>query len=217
MTISEQATNVQQQKRNLSREKIILAGLDLAEELGTPSVSIRKLAQKLEVTPMALYRHVGTKEDLQGDLLDAFISRADVIPQQELPWDQWLTEVARRMYIALRDQPGWIPVFNRIQLKPGALQVMDTCLGVLLANGFSQAQAVQAFQGMIHCMLGASAMYVHTNAKNTINANRMQIANYPHMAEALGELADISQQDQITMSMSLLVEGLRQKLPNVRL
>ena len=58
-------------RRGLSRAEILDAALGLADEQGLAAVSMRAVAQRLGVTPMALYRHVGDKDGL----LDALVER----------------------------------------------------------------------------------------------------------------------------------------------
>jgi AcrR family transcriptional regulator len=48
----------------LSRKRALRAAVALADSEGIDAVSMRNLASRLEVVPMALYRHVANKEDL---------------------------------------------------------------------------------------------------------------------------------------------------------
>lgn len=61
------------------REEILDTALALADERGLEAVSMRALADRLGVTPMALYRHVDSKaallDGLVGRLLAAFLPR----------------------------------------------------------------------------------------------------------------------------------------------
>lgn len=53
------------------REEILDAALDIADEHGVDAVSMRTVADRVGVTPMALYRHVKDK----AALLDAMVGR----------------------------------------------------------------------------------------------------------------------------------------------
>ena len=48
----------------LSREAVVARALEIGTAEGLEAVSLRRLAQELGVTPMALYRHVRDKQDL---------------------------------------------------------------------------------------------------------------------------------------------------------
>jgi AcrR family transcriptional regulator len=61
------------------RQEILDAAVDLADELGLEAVSMRALAERTGVTPMALYSHVGSK----AELLDGMVGR--LLAQLRLP------------------------------------------------------------------------------------------------------------------------------------
>lgn len=147
------------QSPRLNRDLIIEHGLKLAHLQGVDNITLRKLADRLDVTPMALYRHFTNKDELLGEMLDTFIQRANVLPQASMPWQQWLSTVASNMFEALKAQPSWIPVFPNIRLKPAALEVMHHCTDRLLAAGFTKIQARKAIATMVHCLLGAVIMH----------------------------------------------------------
>ncbi len=48
----------------LSRERIVDAATNLLDELGIEGLTMRRLAQRLDVTSTALYWHVETKDDV---------------------------------------------------------------------------------------------------------------------------------------------------------
>src|ERR1700759_5154939 len=65
MTRSKTAT-----RKPLSRERVLEAAVALADEIGLEAFSMRGLAQELGVVPMALYKHVGNKDDLLDGMVD---------------------------------------------------------------------------------------------------------------------------------------------------
>jgi len=64
----------------LSRQRVLGAALAQADSVGLESVSMRKLADALHVAPMALYRHVASREDLVDGLVDLGQGRPDAPP-----------------------------------------------------------------------------------------------------------------------------------------
>jgi len=148
-------------KTPLSRHLIVETGLALATNDNVDGVSLHKIAQKIGVTPMAIYRHFANKADLQAEMLDQFIANSNVIPAKPLAWHQWLEYTATKMFDALKEQPSWIPLFGQIRLKPGALAVKQSCLETLQQAGFSETQSIQAFYGMLQCVIGAANQHLH--------------------------------------------------------
>jgi AcrR family transcriptional regulator len=67
------------------RQEILDAALELADDKGLEAVSMRALAERAGVTPMALYPHVGSK----GALLDGMLGRvvAQMVSDERPAWD----------------------------------------------------------------------------------------------------------------------------------
>ena len=60
---------------SLSRERLLVAAIALADRDGIESLSMRKLAQQLGFDPMSLYNHVRSKEDLLDGIADTVVGR----------------------------------------------------------------------------------------------------------------------------------------------
>src|SRR5919204_2211828 len=75
----------------LTRDRVLHAAIELADEGGIESLTMRKLARALGVEAMSLYNHVANK----GDLVDGIVDL--VVDEIELPTeDDW--DVAIRAY-----------------------------------------------------------------------------------------------------------------------
>ena len=59
----------------LTRERILEAALSLVDEEGIEALSMRRLATKLEVDPMAIYHHLPNKRALFSSLIEEVFSR----------------------------------------------------------------------------------------------------------------------------------------------
>jgi AcrR family transcriptional regulator len=71
----------------LSLERIVAAGIDLADAGGLTAVSMSRLAEALGFTTMSLYRYVPSKDDLLVLMLDAAIGT----PPDSAPDAAWRT------------------------------------------------------------------------------------------------------------------------------
>ena len=71
--------------RGLSHEKIVAAGIDLADAEGLGAVTMQAVARSLGFTTMSLYRYVSSKDELlpHGEL--AVISNSGHTPNMENP------------------------------------------------------------------------------------------------------------------------------------
>ena len=66
-------------RERLTRERILEAGLDLADSAGVEAITMRRLGEHLGFEAMSLYRHVANKDDLLDGMLDR------VLAEWELP------------------------------------------------------------------------------------------------------------------------------------
>ncbi|GAB3973506.1 TetR/AcrR family transcriptional regulator C-terminal domain-containing protein [Actinoallomurus acanthiterrae] len=73
----------------LTHDQIARAGVEIADEQGLDAVSMRRLAERLGVATMALYRYVASKDDVIELMIDA------VAAEIEIPRDSGWRELAR--------------------------------------------------------------------------------------------------------------------------
>jgi AcrR family transcriptional regulator len=121
----------------LNRDKVLEAAVSLADEAGIGELSMRRLAQELEVVPMALYKHVANKEELLDGMVDVIVREIDP-PAGEPAW----RNVVRRRILSARSvlqRHQWARqvLESRTSMTPGALAYVDSFIGIFLDRGFS--------------------------------------------------------------------------------
>jgi AcrR family transcriptional regulator len=188
-------------------------GLQLAVKQGVNEVSLRKIADELGVSPMAIYRHFTDKDQLLAAMLDLFIIEADVLPKQTLSWQAWLEHVGMAMYQALCAAPSWISLFGSLQLKPGAMAVLNDYLLVMTKAGFSHKQAAKGFFSLLQCLIGAATMHNAFSGDVADTAFLDQdFMLYPQVAQALPDIAQASTDNFMQSGLRLLIDGLSKEL-----
>ena len=132
-------------RNRLSRERVLLAALAQADVGGLEALSMRTLADGLEVAPMALYRHVANKDDLIDGMVDVVFGEVD-LPSADGDWKRAM----RRRAISLRDvllRHRWAIGLMESRRNPGpaSLRHHDAMIGSLRAGGFDMAMAAHAY------------------------------------------------------------------------
>ena len=121
----------------LSREAVIDRALDVADREGLAAVSIRRIAQDFDVTPMALYWHVKNKDELLAAMGDRVIEPVDV---PDLPADgglERLRPILQRLVDALARHPGSTELVQfRILQCPRGQVMAEQALTVFAEAGF---------------------------------------------------------------------------------
>jgi AcrR family transcriptional regulator len=141
-------------RTQLTRDRVVAAGIELADRDGIESISMRKLAQELGVEAMSLYTHVRNKDDLLDGMVDAVIGK---IPTST-GGAHWRTSL-RQMALAARGimlTHPWAPrpIESRTTPGPAAMRYINTVLGVLREGGFTVAQTHHALHILGSRLLG---------------------------------------------------------------
>jgi AcrR family transcriptional regulator len=145
-----------QSRAPLSRERILATAVALADERGVEALSMRKLAQELEVVPMALYKHVVNKDELLDGMVDVVVGEVDP-PASGTDWKTAIRQralSARRML--LRHPWASKVIESRTSPTPAVLEYMDAMIGIFRAGGFSIDLTHHAMHTMGSRMLGFS-------------------------------------------------------------
>lgn len=204
----------------LTREAFVDAALELISVAGVGQFSMRKVAARLGVSSMATYKHFPSKEALLVAALDTFIARAEVLPATDLPWAQWLEQVALRMYRALSQERSWVSLLGSLPLGDQAAAVTDAVMQRLVAEGFSAEQAMAAYFSMLQLVAGAVCLHASLNSQ-VANADRTELSSltsrYLQSANTLRlevapALEHAVQQEPIALSLPLLLAALKQQL-----
>ena len=118
--------------RGLSHERIVAAGIELADAEGLGAVTMQAVARSLGFTTMSLYRYVSSKDELLLLMQDAALR----LPERaRLPegWREGLRAWAELVRDAYRSHP-WVLGIPRGQssvLMPNSMRAADLGLGVL--------------------------------------------------------------------------------------
>jgi AcrR family transcriptional regulator len=132
-------------RKRLNRDRVLEAAIAHADQGGLGALTIRQLAEMLQVAPMALYRHVSGKDDLIDAMVDVVFSEIGV----PSGGGDWKTAMRRRA-IAVRDalsRHPWAVGLMESRRAPGPanLRHHDAMIGRLRAAGFDVAMAAHAY------------------------------------------------------------------------
>ncbi len=115
----------------ISRDQILETTLQLAVEDGLDRVSMRAVAERLGVTPMALYHHVRNKEDLLDGLVERLLAELP-IPERTQPWHQRLQEMSISLReTAARHPDVFLMLLRRPASTPGAKRTREAVYDAL--------------------------------------------------------------------------------------
>lgn len=144
----------------LNRDTVVRSAIALADERGLAAVGLRQVAESLDVTPMALYRHVGDKEGLLDAMADALYGEIDLPGPDEEWWDglETLAHSTRRVLIA----HAWsVPLFSRPLTGQHARALEEALQGMLRRAGFSPRETDELHHQLANLLFALVAPELH--------------------------------------------------------
>lgn len=211
------------QRGTLSREEIVAAGLAIARTDDLNSLTMKRLADALNVTPMAVYRHFENKAEIIDAVLDQIVHDSD--PSQHgidpADWQAWTRATFLRIHQSFLETPGAMSLIDSLsRFGPGLLAVLDEILAVLKQAGFSNRQAVDAVSVLISVTFGSltidslrersvdEIMKSLEQAAGTLGEGQTILDAYPALTGAADALLDTRKSRSVEVSLDLTIDAI---------
>jgi AcrR family transcriptional regulator len=178
-------------RARLSRERVMLAAIALADECGIDSLTMRKLGERVGVEAMSLYNHVTNKVDLLDGMIDGVFAEVQ-LPSGDADWKSAMRHRAISMRAVLSRHRWAIGLMeSRSAPGPATLRHHNAVIGALRASGFSIALAAHAYSAMDSYIYGFALQersLPFDTAEQTAEMARAFLAHFPaaefpHLAE----------------------------------
>ncbi|WP_270888332.1 TetR/AcrR family transcriptional regulator [Pedococcus sp. 5OH_020] len=138
-------TRPENARPRLSRERVLQGAMAVADAGGLAALTIRSIAQELDVKPMSVYHHVANKDAIVDGIVDLVFSEIEL----PTPGKDWQAEIRRRSVSAreaLRRHPWAIQLLqSRTHPGPATMRHHNAVIGTLRQGGFSVAKTAHAF------------------------------------------------------------------------
>jgi AcrR family transcriptional regulator len=180
-----------QARAPLSRERVLLEAIALADENGIGTLTMRRLADRLRVEPMSLYHHVANKDEILDGMVDV-VFREIELPSTRAGWKTAMRDRAASARDALRRHPWAIGrMESRANPGPATLRHHDAVIGCLRAAGFTIELTAHAFSAIDSYVYGFAMQELNlpfstpeeTAAMAVTFLDQFPAEEYPHLAE----------------------------------
>jgi AcrR family transcriptional regulator len=208
----------------LSTQRVLLAAVAFADRAGIDSLSMRNLAQALDVVPMALYKHVANKDELLAGMVDLVVGEID----QPIISSDWRTAVRQRILSArqalLRHPWASRVIESRTTPTPLVLAYLDSTIGIFRAGGLSVDLTHHVMHALGSRIWGFTQEVFDTSQTSESLDPQVQAAmvtqlaqRYPHIVEvAMGATHDgrsvvgagCDDQFEFEFALDLLLDGI---------
>jgi AcrR family transcriptional regulator len=163
----------------LTRERIAQAALELIDEEGLESCSMRRLGARLGVEAMALYHHFAGKGQLLDAVMDRLLEEVEVPPPGSMPALQRLRRcMSSWREVAVRHPPAFIVLAGRRFNTERSFRLYESILDAFAELGLDAAQTARWFRLLGNFASGAGLADV-ASRERVPDATPLRLARQP--------------------------------------
>ena len=206
----------------LSKRTVTESALKLADAAGLDALTIRKLAQHLGVTPMALYWHFRSKEDLLEGVSEQVWGEIDVHVDPSIPWWAQLQAGLESLLSVLRAHPSAPQLLlEKEKRNEAALRATEATLDILRSAGFDPQHASEIARSTLWTglMLVMSEAGYHPELsederaefqrRNEVFFAMLPAVRYPRLIECAAPMADCDPDFHYRLGVEMFIAGVR--------
>ncbi|CAG7644776.1 TetR/AcrR family transcriptional regulator C-terminal domain-containing protein [Paenibacillus allorhizosphaerae] len=210
----------------LDRARILETALFLLDEIGLKELSMRKIADKLQVKTASLYYHVKDKEELM-QLLSDRISGEIVWPETSLSWQEQIYQWAGQFRKVLLSHRDAVELFNQmIAMGYERLTQIERLYQLLVSAGFSDPHVPWIASMLKNYVQGFAAeeVQLHIIARHHHSSfeelgeqydqfyRKLPAERFPNMIRLATYTTKTNWENEFRFGLSVLIEGFSAKL-----
>jgi AcrR family transcriptional regulator len=183
---------------------------------------MRKLAEELGATPMAVYRYFPNKGALLDALVDRSLDGTELPAMRAAPWQERARQLASFYRARLLESPETVPwVLSRVGVSPGALRDYEAALSIVRESGLPDVDVVRVVDATVSYVMGFVAIEVARQGAGTKGRGYRSLVpqflqlpsrEFP-MLVALAAHAGDFDDELFGFGLDLLLEGARARVP----
>ncbi|MBY8881632.1 TetR/AcrR family transcriptional regulator [Actinacidiphila acidipaludis] len=190
-------------QKRLNRDELVATAMSVVDAEGLEAVTVRRVAQQHDVTPMALYRHFDDKDGLLDAVAERVLDDVRLPAADDRPWHEQMADLLTAFLDAMRPHPNATPLlFDRILSAESGLAITERTLTLLAEAGMSvddgAEHACKALNFLVTLVLTEPGRGDDTDPAardEALRAKRARLltldpARYPHVVAAAGPLTD---------------------------
>ncbi|WP_191089753.1 TetR/AcrR family transcriptional regulator [Nesterenkonia ebinurensis] len=216
-------------KPKLRLEQIVAAGIDLADADGLEALSMRRLAEKLGVGTMSLYRYVPSKNELLNLMLDTVVGPSHTrMTSPRLGWREFLAITAhegRQLYLAhpWTLQANW----SRPVLGPNSVADLDLFMTGVKELPLSDREKMNLATVLDSHVMGAvrqELLWQKAAAESDMTDEEfwtyqlptleraMESGRFPTLAQLSEDTFDGTNEETFEFGLDLLLDGVEEEI-----
>jgi AcrR family transcriptional regulator len=209
----------------LRRERIVAAGIAIADQNGLARVSVRRIAAQLHSSPMSLYHYVPSKRDLLNLMLDAANADFRWPAKAITDWRGVLCHFAWESRRCLKQHP-WV---NQLRASdpeygPESIRILEWLLTSLSRVGLDVRTAIRVIGVLFVFVNGFVAAESSGPSAGESEGRRPPVnqptfakailatGNFPHVKRFLEMTAEIPDDQGFERALNLILNGVASEI-----
>ena len=193
--------------------------MDLADQIGIESFTMRKLAVALEAAPMSIYYHVASKEEIIDGMVEVVFAEIE-LPPTDMDWKSAIRKRCVSARHVLNRHPWAAPLMeSRLSPGPANLRHHDAVIGCLRRGGLSiqlTAHAYAILDSFIYGFAFEEATLPGNGGEELVEVAEQIVSSkaldeFPHLAEMATEHVlqpGYNFADSFAFGLELLLKGI---------
>lgn len=210
-------------KPSLSADHITRVAIRLADAEGLAALSMQRLARKVGLTTMALYRYFPGKADVVAMMIDSATDSPLHFGKPSSPWNTRLKEWARRC-LAIYQEHFWFLEATTARLSPmgpNELSWMEAALAMLAESGMMPKERHHAFLAIMGHVRGHATFQQIRRRSGAGEQRAPELAQmlkgesyrYPNLLDALSSgLFSKSVEGAFDFGLDCILDGIRARV-----
>jgi AcrR family transcriptional regulator len=207
------------QSANLTKDRVIIAAIKLADAGGIEAMSMRKLGRELGVEAMAIYHHFVDKNQLIESMIDYVHEEID-LPTDLTDWRAYMQSRAESAFDVLVRHPWASPIMEAgVNPGPSTLNDSENMIKCFRQAGFSIEMTVHAVTVLNIYIYGAAMQYARLTFNSVEQAaelgksikEQFPIDSYPYLTEMITQhmmKSGYNPEDEFEFGLNLILDGI---------
>jgi len=200
---------------SLTLETVVSAAVDVIDADGVGALTMRRLAARLGCSPMALYRHVATKQDLIRAIGEHYLADIELPDTDGMGWDEAIVAVVSVLHHAVLERAALVEIVAVQHVDAVAIfRAEEAILRALRSAGLSDRDAVRGLSVITSYTVGATQRRAEQRAGSPAAVHRLQrlhqlpADSFPTLRALAGELVSVDFELSFEDGLRLLLRGL---------
>jgi TetR/AcrR family transcriptional regulator, tetracycline repressor protein len=169
----------------ISRRNVLEVALKIIDDEGLDSLSIRRLADELNINGASLYHHFANKEAIVVGAAELALEEVRTPERDGQSWREWLPTNARQLREALVEHPHIVPVVASWRHSGMGSKNLDASAALLIEEGVPSAAVLPLLDALELFAIGSALAEIHRESGDDVPDETK--AAYPALAQVLSD------------------------------